>query len=366
VNLWTLLERAASSHPAKLAAVDGERRIAYAELRERCAALAVGLERLGVDVGDRVAILAPNSLEYLEAYFAVAGLGAILVPLNTRLSVPELQRILEHSGARVLLAHGSFQDALRELGDHVLVVWTDETRAAGHDFAALRRAGSAAFLPADSADSQVAQLYYTSGTTGEPKGVMLTHGNVAWHALGARAELALSDADVWIHVAPMFHLADAWASFAITWCAGTHVFCPRFDETTVLDLFVRERVTLTNLVPTMLQRLVASESAAARDYSALRMILSGGAPIAPAVVRKIVDTFRCEYVQTYGMTETSPYLTLSLLKAHLRSAPAETQFKYRAKTGRAFATVDLAVIGEDGLPVAKDDPSPRASHQRTA
>jgi len=362
VNLWTLLERAARSHPAKLAIVDGELRSDYATLRASAAALAAGLARFGVGSGDRVAILEPNSASFLRSYFAAAGLGAILVPLNTRLSAPELLRILEHCGARVLLAHGSLHGVVGELrrwrvgpprivwsGEAPTVLQADELRIED-----LVREGGAGFRALEVADDHVAQIYYTSGTTGEPKGVMLTHGNVAWHALGARAELALSDADVWIHVAPMFHLADAWASFAISWCAGTHVFCPKFDERAVLDLFVRERVTLTNLVPTMLQRLVAFEGAAARDYSSLRMILSGGAPIAPSVVRRIVEVFRCEYVQTYGMTETSPYLTLSLLKQHLRAAPPEVQFAYRAKTGRAFATVDLQVIGEDGLPVAAD------------
>ena len=362
MNLWTLLERAARSHPAKLAIVDGELRCDYATLRASAAALAAGLARLGVGTGDRVAILEPNSALFLQSYFAAAGLGAILVPLNTRLSAPELVAILGHCGARMLLAHGSLRGVvgeLRKLRDEPLtIVWSSEDSTSLQDGERrtedLLREGCADFRALEVTDEHVAQLYYTSGTTGEPKGVMLTHGNVAWHALGARAELALSDAEVWIHVAPMFHLADAWASFAITWCAGTHVFCPKFDERAVLDLFVRERVTLTNLVPTMLQRLVAFDGAASRDYSSLRMILSGGAPIAPSVVRRIVEVFRCEYVQTYGMTETSPYLTLSLLKQHLRAAPPEVQFAYRAKTGRAFATVDLEVIGEDGRSVAAD------------
>ncbi len=360
MNLWTLLERAARSHPRKVAAVDGETRVRYDELRKRCAALAGGLRRAGVKRSDRIAILEPNSLAYMEAYFAAAGLGAILVPLNPRLLPIELARILRHSGARALIAHGSFAESvsgvLAQGVELDVLVWSSQPSSVcavpALDLETLRRNVAADFVAETLADDFVAQLYYTSGTTGDPKGVMLTHGNVAWHALGARAELALCDSDVWIHVAPMFHLADAWATFAITWAGGTHVFAPRFDEQSVLDLFVRERVTLTNLVPTMLQRLVHFEGAAQRDYSSLRMILSGGAPIAPAVVRRIVETFRCEYVQTYGMTETSPYLTLSLLKSHLKSCAPEVQFAYRAKTGRAFAVVDLCVVGEDGAPVA--------------
>ena len=362
VNLWTLLERAASSHPRRIAAVDGALRLSYAELRRRAAGVAAGLRQAGVARGDRVAILELNSVAYLEAYFATAALGAILVPLGTRLAAPELARILRHADARVLLARGEFADLVRRLEEHgtpvELLAWTDSEGLSLSrrtlSLEACRGLDGRDFRCEPVAPEHVAQIYYTSGTTGVPKGVMLTHGNVAWHALGACAELSLDDRDVWFHVAPMFHLADAWACFAITWVAGTHVFTPRFEESRVLELLAAEGITLTNLVPTMLQRLIAVPDAARRRYPGLRRILSGGAPIAPAVVRRIVDTFHCEYVQTYGMTETSPFLTLSLLKEHLRREPPEVQFAYRAKTGRPFVTVELAVVGDDGRPVAAD------------
>jgi acyl-CoA synthetase (AMP-forming)/AMP-acid ligase II len=212
-----------------------------------------------------------------------------------------------------------------------------------------------AFLPVTTPSDHVAHLYYTSGTTGHPKGVMLTHRNVWTHALAAIAELSLSERDTWAHVAPMFHLADAWATFAITWVGGRHVMLPRFEAREALELIERERVTLTNLVPTMLNLMVKHEDRARFDYSSLRLILSGGAPIAPAVVRAIIETFGCEYVQTYGMTETSPYLTMSLLTEELRRRPAEEQLRYRAKTGRPFLGVELRVLGEGGQAVAPDE-----------
>src|SRR5439155_13682512 len=138
-----------------------------------------------------------------------------------------------------------------------------------------------------------------SGTTGRPKGVMLTHRNILVHALGAIGELSLSDRDVWAHIAPMFHLADAWATFAITQVGGRHVMLPRFEAGAALDLLERRRITITNLVPTMWKQMVEHPSAARRDHSGLRAILSGGAAIAPELVRAIVDVFGCEYVQTY-------------------------------------------------------------------
>jgi len=346
VNIWTLLERARALYPSAIAVVDGQDRYTYARTGLRVDALAAFLENHGIVGGDRVAALLANDHHYLEAYFAAAGLGAILVPLNHRLLSEEIAFILQDSGTRWVIADRHFaallEAALGEAPGVEGVYWTDRS---------IRPTG---FTPRPAPPDAVAHLYYTSGTTGRPKGVMLTHRNVCVHALAAVAELALSDRDVWAHVAPMFHLADAWATFAITWVGGRHVMFPRFEPRLVLEGFERERITITNLVPTMLNLMVKDPDRGHFDYSSLRMILSGGAPIAPSVVQAIVETFGCEYVQTYGMTETSPYLALSLLKAHLRQLPPTAQMTYRARTGRPFIAVELKVVNDDGSPVPAD------------
>jgi acyl-CoA synthetase (AMP-forming)/AMP-acid ligase II len=204
-------------------------------------------------------------------------------------------------------------------------------------------------------DDEVAHLYYTSGTTGRPKGVMLTHKNVKSHALGTIAELQLTDKDHWFHVAPLFHLADAWATFAITWVGGKHVLVPSFDPLSVLRLIQEEKITLTNLIPTMLNVMVNHADVGKFDYSSLRVLLSGGAPIAPEVVRRIIDTFKCDYIQTYGMTETSPYLTLSILKDHLKVLPGKEQLAFKSSTGREFIGISLRVVDAAGQEVARDN-----------
>jgi acyl-CoA synthetase (AMP-forming)/AMP-acid ligase II len=153
----------------------------------------------------------------------------------------------------------------------------------------------------------------------------------------------------------MFHLADAWATVAITLVGGVHVALPRFEARAALDLFERERVTVSNLVPTMLALMVAEPDARDRDLSAFRLVLSGGASIAPAVVQAVEETFKCEYVQTYGMTETSPYLTLSRLGPSERALPRPEQFRLRARTGRAFMGVELDVVDDHGRSVPRDD-----------
>jgi acyl-CoA synthetase (AMP-forming)/AMP-acid ligase II len=201
----------------------------------------------------------------------------------------------------------------------------------------------------------IAQIYYSSGTTGKPKGVILTHDNVVTHAIGAIKELKLTESDVWGHIAPMYHLADAWATFAITQVGGKHILLPKFTPDQVLKTIKNSGMTITNLIPTMLNSLVNDPNISKMDFPEVRCILSGGAPIAPDLVRKIIKTFKCEYIQTYGMTETSPYLTMSILNEHLKLLPDNKKFQYISRTGRPFITVELKVVDEAGNEVRAND-----------
>jgi len=360
-----LLPKAVKLYPHREAVVCGHVRMSYQEFGNRVWRLCHGFGALGLCRKDRVAILHENCHIFLETYFAAAHLGLILVPLNYRLSGQELAAILEDSGSRVLIAQEAFRDKAATLLGTVSklekIVWTHRAaeRALGadeFDYEALivkQKETPVAALALE--DDEVAHLYYTSGTTGRPKGVMLTHKNVKSHALGTIAELHLTDQDHWFHVAPLFHLADAWATFAITWAGGKHILVPSFDALQVLRLIQEERVTLSNLIPTMLNLMVNHPEAGNFDYSSLRVLLSGGAPIAPEVVRRIIETFKCDYIQTYGMTETSPYLTLSILKEHLKALPWKEQLAYKASTGREFIAISLRVVDAGGRDVARDN-----------
>ena len=352
MNVWNQLADTARAHPRSPALLQEGCTEDYATAHARALALAHGIAAAGIRPGDRVAVLAPNTIPHFHAYFGIAGAGAILVSLNTRLSAGELADILADAGARMLLfddALGSTNGAMArnleprlELGAHAITALTTPSAA------------SAGFAPRLAAAADTAHLYYTSGTTGRPKGVMLSHANVVSHARSAVRELGLSAADRWLHAAPMFHLADAWATFAISIVGGLHVFLPRFTPQDALDTLVRDRITVTNLIPTMLNLMVKEPSAAARDY-AMRVMLSGGAPIAPEVVRQVIATFRCEYVQTYGMTETSPYLTLSLLDDALKQLPPDQQLALTCRTGRPFDGIELRVVDDHGNDVPRDD-----------
>jgi acyl-CoA synthetase (AMP-forming)/AMP-acid ligase II len=358
------LKKAVDFYPAKKAVVDGDQSFTYAQTYERVAALARFFQARGIEPADRISILEVNSHAYLETYYAAAGIGAVLNPLNYRLASREIAYILKDSGSRWLVANVQFAAQVQGLFEEETplegIVWiggptTISARIAVHEYEEAIDSHHGHFEPVPVREDSIAHLYYTSGTTGRPKGVMLTHKNVCLHALGTIAELKLMDSDIWGHIAPMFHLADAWATFAFTWIGARHIMVGQFEAEAVMATIEKQRITLSNLIPTMLNLMIKHPRAGRFDFSSLRVILSGGAPIAPQVVRSVMESFGCDYIQTYGMTETSPYLTFSILKQHLLDLSPQEQLKYKSKTGRPFIGVDLKVVDENGNPVAPDD-----------
>src|SRR5512136_871913 len=362
--LTETLAKALKLFPQKRAIVCGSKHWTYQEFCSRIHQLSRCLKRIGLKKDDKVAILHPNCHTFLEAYYAIPQIGAVSVPINYRLSPREIAFILQDSESRILIADSTLKNQIepiqREIPAIERIFWTGENKvsdsAVDLNYESALAGADASPLPEPPTNGEdTAQIYYTSGTTGRPKGVMLSHHNGATHALGTIAEIHLTDRDVWIHVAPLFQLADAWATWAVTWVGGTHVLVREFDAKSVLGTIQREKVTLTNLIPTMLNLMVNDPDVGRFDYSSLRVLLSGGAPIAPEVVRKIVETFKCDYIQTYGMTETSPYLTLSILKEHLTKLSDEDQLRFKSKTGREFIGVNLKVVNEQGEEIKKDE-----------
>jgi len=365
VNLYLSLNKALTLYPNREAIADGAKRFTYEQFGGRVSALTHVLSGLRMRKGAVVAMLAPNCHEYMEAYYACAVLGVILNPLNFRLSPHELVDILDDSEAEILITHCDFAEhvtaMLSQSSQVKHVIWFGAGKrpklgipALDYEEVLAERAGCS-MLCADVENDDIAQLYYTSGTTGRSKGVMLTHGNVASNALGAVCELKLSDADVWAHVAPMFHLVDAWAVFAITWIGGKHVFLPYFKANEVLPLIQAEAVTLATMVPTMVNSLLGDPALKQYSYESLRMILTAGSPVAPEQVRRVVDEFDCDYLQFYGMTETSPFLTVSIPKSHMLDWPLEKLLQVKSRTGRPFIGVEVKVVRADGSEVETND-----------
>jgi len=362
MNLYLSLEKALSSWPTKEALVDGHKRFTYAQFGARVAALANALLALGVKKGQVVAALSPNCHELMEIYYACGITGIILNPINFRLAEAEIDAILRDSETSILFRHSDFKksanaDAFTTL-KHIICLGVDRltTNTIESDYEEhIERHQNKPMPVADVHGDDLAQLYYTSGTTGRAKGVMLCHENVCVNALGAIAEIKLTDADTWAHIGPMFHLLDAWSVFAVTWVGAKHVFVPYFKPHEVLEILEAEHVTITALVPTMVNGLLHDPSLIARSFKTLRLIMTAGSPIAPEQVRKAVKSFGCDYVQFYGLTETSPFLTISTPKANQFSLNEDHILEIKSRTGRPFIGVHVRVVRDDGTDVERSN-----------
>ncbi|MCJ7582806.1 MAG: long-chain-fatty-acid--CoA ligase [Candidatus Aminicenantes bacterium] len=350
MGLYNLLENTSKVHPYKMAVVCGRWSFTYLQFKSRVDNIAGSFRAAGITKGDRIAIIHQNCHVFLESYFAAAKIGAVLVPINYRLSPRDFVYILKDSQAKMLLIQSEFYNPVdRDKYDVPLIKVVVEGRIEGKHGA--RDTEPEVLI--EGAD--IAHLYYTSGTTGHPKGVILTHGNNLEHARTSAREFCLTPEDNWLHVSPMFHLADAWAVWAITLAAGTHVMIPCFESHAVFRSIQDHRVTLSNFIPTMLNVLVNTPGVQDYDFSSLRLILSGGAPIAGNIVRKVMKIFGCDYMQTYGMTETSPFLTISKLSDDMAALSFEEKLQYKSKTGRPFSGIQLKIVKEDAQEVLPNE-----------
>jgi acyl-CoA synthetase (AMP-forming)/AMP-acid ligase II len=340
------LHRAVAQTPELPATIFGDRVRSWAESAWRVARFAAGLRALGVGSGDRVGILAHNSDVYHEYLLAVPWADAVVVPANTRWSPAEIAFSLQDSGTAVLLVDDAFAAMVPRLRAEAPVLRTVlhagsgaapegaldlEELIAGHDpVPDVRRGGDS-----------LAGIYYTGGTTGQPKGVMLSHTNLLTSALGSAASGAfMVPGGRYLHAAPMFHLADGAAWAARTAIGGTHVIVPGFTPAGVAEAVERHRVTDVLLVPTMVQMLVDSPDAAGADLSSLRNLIYGASPISEAVLERAAKRMpTADFIQAYGMTELSPVATL------LSPADHGVQ-RLRRSAGRAAPHSEVRIVDE--------------------
>jgi acyl-CoA synthetase (AMP-forming)/AMP-acid ligase II len=316
----------------------GERVLTYRELDERSNRLAQALRGAGIRPGDRVAHLDRTGPEVVEALFAVSKIGAVLVPLNWRLALPELTTIVDDSGAPLLIAGAGFAAMAAAIAETlvprvtVVEVGVDyEAWIAEHD--AVDPGGHGA------AGDTVLQMY-TSGTTGVPKGVLTTHRNLA--AAAETSPLWAFDADsVSLTPLPMFHIGGIGWAFVGLWNGATTILVSEFDPVAVLDLFERRRVTNAVLVPTMLQLLTAVPGAGERDYTALRSIAYGASPITTPLLKRALETFRCPLFGIYGLTETTGAAVQLDADDHDPNGPRERLLR---SVGHPYPWVGLRIV----------------------
>jgi long-chain acyl-CoA synthetase len=279
------LREATRSGAERVAIVDRDRRLTFAEFGARCARLGAGLRALGLAPGDRVAILASNRHEYLEAYVGVPASGFVIVPLSTRHAAPELEYAARDSGARVLLT----DRAAGTLADCV-----ERVIALGDEYESLLAAADVPGLIAETPSVSVADLaglFYTGGTTGASKGVMLSHGNLVANARNWHATVPQRADDVYLLAAPLFHAAGSHGVLASLAAHSTLVTLPAFDPQRALDLIADHHLTQTLVVPTMLAALAEEQLRQPRDTRSLRVISHGGSPIATELLRRAAQHF---------------------------------------------------------------------------
>ena len=315
VGSWTA--RRARKTPGRVAVRHAGTEVSYAELHDRVLRLARGLRGLGVTPGDRVAYLGPNHPSFLEAFFAAGTIGAVFVPLNTRLAGPELAHQLADSGAAVLICAPQQAAVLDGLAARpaATVVALQPPAAGGRDYASLLAGPppQPADVPVGLADPCL--IMYTSGTTGAAKGATLTHGNITWNAVNVLVDADFRDDEVALAVAPLFHTAGLNMLCLPTLLkGGTVLIEAAFDPGRALELISQHRVTSMFGVPAIYDAMAAQPGWAGADLSSLRMLLCGGAPVPDATIQRYLSR-GLAFIQGYGMTEASPG-TLLLDAAH--------------------------------------------------
>ncbi|HLY17932.1 MAG TPA: long-chain-fatty-acid--CoA ligase [Bryobacteraceae bacterium] len=361
------LRRARQFHGNAIAAYVDDRTITYAQFIDRVARMASALRAMGVARGDRVAVLMLNSIRYLELYFAVPLAGAVFVPINIRWNPAEVLFGLSDCGARLLVvddASARLPPALSAGLPTLQYLFAGDGGApAGMaDYEARLAAASPADVDVRPDEDEVAGLFYTSGSTGGPKGVMLTYRNLYANMLQGRASLAVGHDWMWLHAAPMFHVAST-VVYSLVMQGASSCFVPVFDPEACLKAIERYRVTHMFVVPAMLNAIINHPACGRCDTSSLRMLAYGASPMPVDLLRRGQEKLGCTFAQAYGLSEASPSLTYLPPEDHIFEG-AHERFAPVKSAGRPILGVEVKVVdpldrelrpGEAGEVVARGD-----------
>ena len=342
------------------AVVDEDLRLTYAQFFERCDRWSSALQGMGVRPGDRVATIAPNTHAQLEQFYAVPQIGAVLVPINYRLTPDDFAYILNHSGATVVCAHSDYLDAVNGIRDRLETVrdfvaleggprdgWIDyEEALAGADAAPVRPVID---------EGDLLTINYTSGTTARPKGVMITHRNAAMNVIGTQLHLPIRPEERYLWTLPMFH-ANGWTyTWQVTAAGATHVCLRRVEPARVFELIRREDVGWLCAAPTV---LIALANAPAEARGAVRPavhVVTAGAPPAAATIERLEGELGWEVTQVYGLTETAPFITVCEPRpAHDKLTPEERAVVKARQGVELLTSGELTVRADDGSDVPWD------------
>ena len=346
------------------------KRLTYVDLRDRIGRLAKALDKLGVRPGDTVGVMDWDSHRFLEAFFAIPMMGAVLQTVNVRLSPEQITHTINHAGASVLLVNDEFVGLVQGIKSQLnkvrtFVVLSDWSRPekGGIEFAGeyeeLLAAASSDYDFPDFDENTQATTFYTTGTTGLPKGVYFSHRQLVLHALAELAALGIAPEqgrfhrnDVYMPITPMFHV-HAWGfPWAATAAGVKQVYPGRYAPDVLLKLIKTEGVTFTHGVPTILQMLLAAAEAANVDLSGLTMVV-GGSALPKALALRALDR-GIDIYAGYGMSETGPLLTVAHLKPHHLTGNPDAEVEIRTRAGLAVPLVDLRIVDTEMRELPRD------------
>jgi len=359
------LRYAEQQYPRRTAVVCNQDSFTYAQFADRVGRLAGALRQAGVQPGDRVAFLSSNCHRLLEAYYGVLEAGAVLLPLNIRLASSELSYILNDSGATILFVEKQFLGLVESFRKDIPQVKTfcqlegspEAPWLFPRNYEDLLQAATPYRADITSIDeNSLAELFYTSGTSANPKGVMLTHRNIYLHAQNVCLGFNIENGAVELHTIPLFH-ANGWGvAHFLTLLGGKHVMMQRFETKEVFRLIEKERVHSFSLVPIMATALVNCPERPNYNLSSLRRIVIGGAASSPTLIREVEEKLGCECFSGYGLTETSPSLSISPMKLGM-GWDSEQRYVGQAMTGYAFPGVEIRVVDANDNDVPRDGKS---------
>jgi fatty-acyl-CoA synthase len=343
------MRRTRRLHPQREAVVDGGLRLTYEQFFDRCDRWSAALQRMGVRQGDRVAYIAPNVHQQLESFYAVPQIGAVLVPVNYRLTADDFAYIIDHSGATVVCATEDYLDGVDRVRERVggvkhFVALTG-SRQGWLDYEATLAAQPPDVIKPDIDEGDLLTINYTSGTTARPKGVMITHRNAYLNTIGTLLHLRLGIGDRYLWTLPMFH-ANGWTFvWTVTAAAGTHICLPKPDPAEVFRLIREERVTWLCAAPTVLIGLANAPPNIRGDVPRGVRVATAGAPPAAATIERLEGELGWEVTQVYGLTETSPFISVcDPLPEHV-TLPAAERATIKARQGVELITSgDLRVV----------------------
>ncbi|HEY2904749.1 MAG TPA: long-chain-fatty-acid--CoA ligase [Vicinamibacterales bacterium] len=355
-----LARRTRALYPDREAVVDGALRLSYAQFFDRCDRWSGALRALGVGKGDRVAYIAPNTHAQLESFYAVPQVGAVLVPINYRLTPDDFVYIINHSGARIVCAHSDYLEAVDSVRPQLAAVThfvaLEGARDGWEDYERLvASAPPFRMSPASVNEGDLLTINYTSGTTSRPKGVMITHRNAYMNAIGTLLHLPMRMTDRYLWTLPMFH-ANGWTyTWIVTAAGATHVCLRKVDPARVCDAIRAERITVLAAAPTVLIGLANAPAEMRQDVPAGVRVVTAGAPPAAATIERLEGELGWTVTQVYGLTETSPFITVCEPRPEHAALSGAELAVIKARQGVELLTSgEIRVVGEDEVPVPWD------------